>query len=193
MGRNTHIKLINYQGAYIAPLKINGLDWDLLPNVGVNALEYKGKELFWGQKTVTGSQGDYDYYFRVGFNMHGEPYVRLAGEEVSVDILEKACDLKEGRAVTHTNKILWNIGGKVKHLNDMTWFYFYENDNPSDPLVIDKLTKNWSLRKILDDVIVMMEAITKLQDEEALENKAVGGVKVITLNALLKSFKKEGN
>ena len=186
------MKLINYRGAYIAPLKINDPDWDLLPNVNVNALEYKGKELFWGQKTVTGSQDNYDYYFRVGFDMHGDLYVKLAGEEVSIDILEKACDLKEGRAVTHANKMIWNVGGKCKHLNDMIWFYFYENDNSSGTVATDKLTKNWLLETILDDVIEMMDAVTKLQDEAALGIKTAEGVKVITLDALLKSFKKEG-
>ncbi len=187
------MKLINYQGAWLTPLKIYELDWNFLPNVSVNALEYKGKDLFWGQKTVVGSQGNYDYYFRVAFDMHGEPYVKLAGEEISVAILEKACDLKEGRAVTHTNKMLWNVGGKTKYLNDMIWFYSYESSIPSATAAADKFTKNWSLREILDDVIEMMDVIAKLQDEEALGIKTVGGAKVITLDALLKSLKKEGN
>ena len=46
------MKLINYRGAYITPLKINEPDWALLPSVNVNALEYKDKELFWGQKQL---------------------------------------------------------------------------------------------------------------------------------------------
>ena len=88
--------------------------------------------------------------------------------------------------------MLWNVGGKCKHLNDMIWFYFYEDGNSSDTVTTDKLTKNWLLETILDDVIEMMDAITKLQDEAALGIKTAGGVKVITLNALLKNFKKEG-
>lgn len=187
------MKLINYQGAYITPLKINELDWDLLPNVSINALKYKGKDLFWGQKTVVGPQGNYDYYFRVAFDMHGDPYVKLAGEEVSVNVLEKACDFKEGRAVTHKNKMLWNVGGKSKYLNDMIWFYSYESNIPSASPAADKFTKNWSLETMLNDVIEMMDVIAKLQDEEKLGFKTTGGAKVITLDALLKSFKKEGN
>lgn len=186
------MKLINYRGAYITPLKINEPDWALLPSVNVNALEYKDKELFWGQKTVTGSQGDYDYYFKVGFDTYGKPYARIAVEEGSVAILEKACDFKKEIAIVQVDKILWNVGGESKYLRGVDLFYSYESNIPTASAAADNFTKNRSLKEILDDAIEMMHVITKLQDEE-LGFKTVGGVKVITLDALLKSFKKEGN
>ena len=186
------MKLINYRGAYITPLKINEPDWALLPSVNVNALEYKDKELFWGQKTVTGSQGDYDYYFKIGFNKYGDPYVRLASEEAAYDIFKKANITENRRGLVLDHKYLWNIGGKDKYLYEILWKYFYKSNIPSASAAADRLTKNWSLKEILDDAIEMMHVITKLQDEE-LGFKTTGGAKVITLDALLKSLKKEGN